>query len=192
MKKRKAQWHGIASACSVKSFSKKVGQKFWGEVSVLSLSHSQCVSVTPPRAPVKLSLLHAMSSTRLKIIWVQQRPHHRAHENAREKMLSLPRTIMCKIVLSFKLLARKRAITSGCHIRASISIECDNERKRVSHRSPLTSFFYGDDPRKVFTFFLFKLLTFICCCNHDGLIIFDDLQIFFFYLLFVYWVCYAN
>ena len=27
-------------------------------------------------------------STRLKITWVQQRQHHRAHESARERMLS--------------------------------------------------------------------------------------------------------
>ena len=48
----------------------KTFQKFWGEVSALSL---------PLRG----------GSTRLKITWVQQRQHHRAHENARERMVSL-------------------------------------------------------------------------------------------------------
>ena len=51
---------------SVKSFARKVVQKFWGEVSVLSLplraceSRSQCVSFTPLWAPLKLSLFHSI------------------------------------------------------------------------------------------------------------------------------------
>ena len=60
-------------------------------------THSQCVSLAPPREPLKLSLLYSIvfhialrgGSTHNKIAWVQQRQHHRAHESARERMLSL-------------------------------------------------------------------------------------------------------
>ena len=59
-----------------------------------TVKYIRCLSCSAKSA-YEASLLHStvfhmcFTSTRLKIAWVQQRQHHRAHESAKERMLSL-------------------------------------------------------------------------------------------------------
>ena len=74
---------------------------------------SQCVSLAPPGAPLKLSLFHSIverrcdtGSTHNKIRWVQPRQRRRAYESARDRIFWVTRATRSLFSQGFKKLAR--------------------------------------------------------------------------------------